>query len=62
MKWSGKLMRTERRTGSLARNKRDNGSSRNSVLQVTLAPDGSVVQLPVPMPSQVAPPSEEQAA
>lgn len=30
-----------------------NGSSRNSVLQVTLAPSGEVIQLPVPMPSQV---------
>jgi hypothetical protein len=28
-----------------------NGQSRNSVLQITAAPSGEVVQLPVPMPS-----------
>lgn len=36
-----------------------NGLSRRSVLQVTALPDGNVVQLPVPMPSQIFAPESE---
>lgn len=45
-------MRMEGRTGNLVQCKSDNGSSRTSVLQVTVGA-GGVVQLPVPMPQVV---------